>query len=142
MNGAEGSRTLVLPRSLSGFYAEHATTRNPPRVHSPSRAAAPEWRRRESNPNLLVASEALSQRAASPNVRTGGGVEPPQSVTTRLQRAELADAQRPQGRAIDRIRTGTARITTSGAAVTPRSPRAGTTGLEPATSDVTSQYSA
>src|SRR6185437_7219693 len=34
--------------------------------------------------------------------------------------------------AADRVRTGTARITTSNAAVTPRPPRAGTTGLEPA----------
>jgi hypothetical protein len=45
-----------------------------------------------------------------------GGVEPPQHEATRLQRAELAGAQRPRERAADRDRTGTAGITTPGAA--------------------------
>ena len=40
-----------------------------------------------------------------------------------LQPAELADAQRPHEGATDRIRTGTARFTTSDAAVTPQPPR-------------------
>jgi hypothetical protein len=68
-----------------------------------------------------------------PQVRTGG-VEPPQRGALRLQRRELTSAQRPQEReAVGRTRTGTSRITTSDAAVTPRPPReAGTTGLEPA----------
>jgi hypothetical protein len=42
----------------------------------------------------------------------------------------------------DRIRTGAARFTTSGAAVTPQPPRTGTTGLEPAASRLTSERSA
>jgi hypothetical protein len=42
----------------------------------------------------------------------------------------------------DRIRTDAAGITTPGAAVTPQPPRTGTTGLEPATSRLTSECSA
>ncbi len=59
-----------------------------------------------------------------PQVRTGG-VEPPQREALRLQRRELSNAQHPQGKegAVGRIRTGTSRITTSGAAVTSRPPR-------------------
>src|SRR6185437_12769184 len=47
------------------------------------------------------------------------------------------------GGAADRIRTGTARITASDAAVTPQPPwvRAGTTGLEPAAYRLTSERS-
>jgi hypothetical protein len=57
-----------------------------------------------------------------PQVRTGG-VEPPQPWATGLQPAELTSAQRPQDRGAGvRIRTGTSRITTSDAAVTPRPP--------------------
>jgi hypothetical protein len=44
-------------------------------------------------------------------------------------------------RATDRIRTGTARITTSDAAVTPQPPRTGTAGLEPAALRLTSERS-
>jgi hypothetical protein len=51
-----------------------------------------------------------------PQAMRTGGVEPPQSVTLRLQRSELAGAQRPRKRAADRDRTGTAGITTPGAA--------------------------
>jgi hypothetical protein len=47
----------------------------------------------------------------SSRVRTGG-VEPPQPLATRLQRAELADARRPRDRAAGRARTDTAGITT------------------------------
>src|SRR5262249_993970 len=46
------------------------------------------------------------------------------------------------GGAADRVRTGTARITTSNAAVTPQPPRAGTTGVEPAAYRLTSERSA
>ena len=53
----------------------------------------------------------------------GVGVEPPQAEAAGLQPAELPAAQRPRERAADRIRTGTARITTSDAAVTPQPPR-------------------
>ena len=77
-----------------------------------------------------------------------GGVEPPQPGATGLQPAELTHAQRPQDiGATDRIRTGTARITTSDAAVTPQPPRTraqgatGTTGLEPAASRSTGERS-
>jgi hypothetical protein len=74
-------------------------------------------------------------------VRTGG-VEPPQRVATALQAAELSRAQRPREKgAADRARTGTARITTSNAAVTPQPPRAGTAGLEPAAYRLTSERS-
>ena len=53
------------------------------------------------------------------------GVEPSQREASRLQRGELTgcSASARRGRATDRIRTGTARITTSDAAVTPRPPR-------------------
>ena len=47
-------------------------------------------------------------------VRTGG-VEPPQHEAAGLQPVELTDALRPQGGVTDRNRTGTARLTTSGA---------------------------
>jgi hypothetical protein len=63
---------------------------------------------------FLVASEALVLLSYIPEMRTGG-VEPPQREATGLQPAELANAQRPRGRAADRDRTGTAGITTPGA---------------------------
>src|SRR4051812_15107226 len=50
-----------------------------------------------------------------PQAMRTDGVEPPQRSAAALQAAELADAQRPQARATDRIRTGTSRFTTSGA---------------------------
>src|SRR4051812_25363463 len=75
-------------------------------------------------------------------VRTDG-VEPPQRAAAALQAAELTHAQRPQERATDRTRTGTSRLTTSGAGryTTATMQRAGTTGLEPATSRLTSERS-
>ena len=87
-------------------------------------------------------------------VRTGG-VEPPQREATGLQPAELSGAQRPRESCkgvTDRIRTGTSRFTTSGAgryttatmraSVAMPNPRAGTAGLEPAASRLTSERSA
>jgi hypothetical protein len=57
------------------------------------------------------------------------GVEPSQREAPRLQRGELSGCSASaNGRATDRIRTGTARITTSDAAVTPRSPRSSRNG--------------
>src|SRR5205807_3834961 len=55
-----------------------------------------EWRRRESNPLLLGASEAPIPMSFIPerSVRTGG-VEPPQPWATGLRPVELAGAQRP-----------------------------------------------
>jgi hypothetical protein len=73
-----------------------------------------EWRRRESNPLLLGASEALCHQSFIPEVRTGG-VEPPQHEAAGLQAVGLTNAQRPRGGVTDRSRTGTARLTTSGA---------------------------
>jgi hypothetical protein len=54
-----------------------------------------EWRRRGSNPLLLGANEAFFQKNLIPRKVRTGGVEPPQPEATRLQRGELADAQRP-----------------------------------------------
>ena len=71
-----------------------------------------------------------------------GGVEPPQPGAPRLHRGELAGAQRPHEGVAGRARTGAARITTSNAAATPRPPRTGTAGLEPAASRLTSERSA
>jgi hypothetical protein len=72
-----------------------------------------------------------------------GGVEPPQHEAARLQPVELTDAQRPRGGVTDRTRTGTAEAHNLGCSpLTPRPPRAGTTGLEPATSRLTSERSA
>ena len=67
---------------------------------------------------FLVASEALVRLSYIPlierEVRTGG-VEPPQHEATGLQPAELAVLSVRMRRVADRIRTGTARLTTSGA---------------------------
>ena len=54
------------------------------------------WRRRESNPLLLGASEALCHQSFIPETVRTGGVEPPQPEATGLQRGELTSAQRPQ----------------------------------------------
>jgi hypothetical protein len=72
-----------------------------------------------------------------------GGVEPPQHEAAGLQPVELAVAQRPRGGVAERIRTDTARLTTSGASryTTATMNEAGTTGLEPATSRLTSECS-
>jgi hypothetical protein len=80
------------------------------------RAVVLVWRRRESNPLLLGASEALCHQSFIPEVRTGG-VEPPQREAAGLQPAELADAQRPLGGVTGRARTGAAGITTPDASV-------------------------
>lgn len=67
-SGAGGTRTLVLPAlSWRALRGASPTTRSPPRVHSRrTRAAAPQWRRRESNPLLLGASEALCHQSFIP----------------------------------------------------------------------------
>jgi hypothetical protein len=73
-----------------------------------------------------------------------GGVEPPQHEAAGLQPVELADAQRPRVGVTERTRTDTSRLTTSGAGhyTTVTMNEAGTTGLEPATSRLTSECSA
>jgi hypothetical protein len=58
-----------------------------------------------------------------PQVMRTGRFERPQREAAGLQPVELTRAQRPQDRAAGRIRTGTSRITTSDAAVTPQPPR-------------------
>ena len=98
---------------------------------------------------FLVASEALVQLSYIPpcrkdEVRTGG-VEPPQREATGLQPAELTDAQRPhefEGWPAG-LEPAPAGITTPGASVyTTATTKAGTTGLEPAASRLTSEHSA
>src|SRR3954447_20604604 len=63
--------------------------------------------------------------------------------TRRVERAELADAQRPhESRVAGRARTGACRDHNPGCFLsTPRPPRTGTTGLEPAASRLTSECS-
>jgi hypothetical protein len=92
------------------------------------------------------ASCSVQARGAHPGripheVRTGG-VEPPQPEATRLQRAGLTCARHPHERATGRIRTGAAGFTVPGASRLHHGHReAGTTGLEPATSRLTSDCS-
>ena len=118
-------------------------------IHDSGESEHLQWRRRESNPLLLGASEALCHQSFIPGMRTGG-VEPPQHEAAGLQPVELTAAQRPQerdclGGVTDRTRTGTARLTTSGARRLHHGHhehKAGTTGLEPAASRLTSERSA
>src|SRR5262249_24351661 len=68
LHGAGGIRTLVFPLSRWGFA--RATTRNPGGRNRRTHAAAPrEWRRRASNPLLLVASEVLCHQSLIPRRR-------------------------------------------------------------------------
>ncbi len=80
------------------------------------------WRRQESNLHSLGASEVLSAVELRPRRSANGWSRTTTArgygVTSRGARRCSAFA----GRATDRIRTGTARITTSNAAATPRSP--------------------
>ncbi len=85
------------------------------RVLAVDTTEARRWRRRESNPLLLGASEALFHLSYIPKVRTGG-VEPPQREAAGLQPVELTDAQRPQG-VTGRARTGAAGLTTPDASL-------------------------
>jgi hypothetical protein len=72
----------------------------------------------------LVASEVLFQLSDVPGIKCGR-VESNHHSARRRGYSPLSSpgAQRPHEGATDRIRTGTARITTSDAAVTPRPPR-------------------
>ncbi len=74
-----------------------------------------------------------------PRVMRTSGVEPPQPEALALQARELAGAQRPHGVA-GRIRTGAAGITTPNARRYTTA-TAGTAGLEPAASRLTSERS-
>ena len=75
-------------------------------------------------------------------VRTGG-VEPPQHEAAGLQPAELADAQRPHEGWPAGLEPAPAGLTTPDASVyTTATTKAGTTGLEPAASRLTSERSA
>jgi hypothetical protein len=99
--------------------------------------------------DLLVASEALCHQSFVP-MRTGG-VEPPQREAAGLQPVELADAQRPRFGGLGLLNWGgrtdsnrylrgsqprMLRYTTATMIIT------GTTGLEPASSRLTSERSA
>ena len=85
-----------------------------------------EWRRGSRTRILLVASEVLSPVELHPQSKCERVESNHHSAWLRRYKpAELADAQRPRRRAADRIRTGTARITTSNAAVTPQPPGEG-----------------
>ncbi len=108
--------------------------------HSTSRSPAEQWRCRESNPILLGASEALSQVSFIPKVMRTGGLEPPQPEALALQAGELADAQRPREGVAGRTRTGVAGITTRNVCLYTTA-TAGTAGLEPAASRLTSERS-
>jgi len=97
---------------------------------------------------FLVASEALVRLSYIPLIGRvevwTGGVEPPQPEATRLQRGELAYAQRPRGvRVADRVRTGADGAHNPGCfRLHHGHHEAGTTGLEPAASRLTSERSA
>jgi hypothetical protein len=96
--------------------------------------------------DLLVASEALCHQSFVPratNEMRTGGVEPPQREAAGLQPVELAGAQRPQVGVAERTRTDTAGLTTPDAALHHgHHVYTGTTGLEPASSRLTSERSA
>lgn len=69
-----------------------------------------------------------------------GGVEPPQREALALQAGELAGAQRPREGVAGRTRTGVAGITTR-SICRYTTATAGTAGLEPAASRLTSERS-
>ena len=75
-----------------------------------------------------------------PEVMRTGGVEPPQPEALALQAGELADAQRPREGVAGRTRTGVAGITTRSIRLYTTA-TAGTAGLEPAASRLTSERS-
>ena len=82
-----------------------------------------------------------TERRPQVEVRTGG-VEPPQRAAAGLRPVELANARRPRGRggrpgSNRRQRGSQPRVLPT----TPRPPWTGTTGLEPATSRLTSECS-
>jgi hypothetical protein len=87
-----------------------------------------EWRRQESNPHSLGASEVLSAVELRPQVTTKCERVESNHHSARQRRyrpRSSPDAQRSHERAVDRTRTGTAGITTPDAAVTPQPPRNG-----------------
>jgi hypothetical protein len=95
------------------------------------------WRRQESNPHSLGASEVLSAVELRPPVkRDANGWS--RTTTARGNGVTGRGAHRMlsvrRTRAADRIRTGTAGITTPNAAATPQPPWTRMTGLEPAAS--------
>ena len=91
------------------------------------------------------ATRASSPRWSTCVMRTDG-VEPPQREAPRLQRGELTLAQRPPNRkskVADRVRTGADGAHNPGCfRYTTATTKAGTTGLEPAASRLTSECSA
>ena len=92
-----GRGELVTPHLVVVTGPGASFERRPIRMWS-RRGRGGEWRRRESNPLLLGASEAFFQKNLIPKLMRTGRVEPPQSLTLRVQRSELAGARRPRER--------------------------------------------
>ena len=95
------------------------------RVLAVDTTEARRWRRRESNPHPLGASEALCQLSFIPECGRCGRMESNHhSARQRVYSAVSSPvlSVRMERRATGRIRTGTAGITTPDAAVTPRPP--------------------
>ena len=115
------------------------TAARPPRRSSADASSRPTWHARPPWQAAELGHDGVSW-GVSTAVRTGG-VEPPQREATGLQPAELADAQRPQ----EGGRPGSNRFREAHnlgcSPLTPRPPRTGTTGLEPASSRLTSERS-
>jgi hypothetical protein len=150
------SRTSVLCRRRAALSAlSYGRREEPPagvepalrpykgRVLAVHTTEARRWRRRESNPLLLGASEVLFRLSYIPTVRTDG-VEPSQPGAPRLQRGELARCSASARKWGDRPGSNRRR-----GAHNPGCFRlhhghhgAGTTGLEPAASRLTSERSA
>jgi hypothetical protein len=120
------SRTSVLCRRRAALSAlSYGRREEPPagvepalrpykgRVLAVHTTEARRWRRRESNPLLLGASEVLFRLSYIPTVRTDG-VEPSHSRGRRVYSAGSSpDAQRPQENGVTgRARTGAAGLTT------------------------------
>jgi hypothetical protein len=115
------TKGACLPLTLRGLDGDGGSRTRSSSVQarrSANRASSPSVRRGSWGNQGFPHAEATAffLKNLIPSVMRTGGVEPPQSVTLRLQRSELAGAQRPRERAADRDRTGTAGITTPGAA--------------------------
>jgi hypothetical protein len=129
-------RGAVARRALAGARHRHGSVTNCPQAGSGDGGSRTH--------DLLVASEALCHQSFVP-MRTGG-VEPPQREAAGLQPVELSRAQRPRDElgwpnGLEPIPAG---LTTPGAALHHghHEPSTGTTGLEPASSRLTSERSA
>jgi hypothetical protein len=87
----------ILLRGEQPRRAQHRLDQQRRRQVARRSASLKRWRRRESNPLLLGASEVLYRQSFIPVVRTGG-IEPPQREAAGLQPVELTSARRPRER--------------------------------------------